>query len=454
MPEILLYYLAQPRSLYIQATTTASEALYNVFDKEEFFRDDLRCFSIIAAYGHDRESCQFVLVQPHEYLIKHHGRASTFIIVLTAPPRMAEYQSYLKETEDFLYALYSNVRLSLKLGLLSLGSGVVSQLIAQSILIDYGLDKSAPFRQDASRIRDVLYDYLPDAYFHNLLGVSPRTRTRRIKRCEWEFLVDVFRYLQIQHLTRSSTKIYMINYLVMVRKGTVHRDSLHFYGTCSKKNSVRAGIPCKISVSHETKEVSIVLLKPTGLPIYRRRLNGSNIHECVHIRRYIHEYGAEGALKSLKRSTSIGMVEGVASNAVDRPILDSCNLPLQMFYLNPYIFYRNIRVHSFDRSSCKSATVVSTNLLLLSIVVGDALRDVFIWTSGASIIAGVLALSCSDVKHSGTASKPPNINQGCSVSEDSPIISVITAPSPVLRTPRTVDLRPELQRIRYEPKAL
>lgn len=86
MPEILLYYLAQPRSLYIQATTTVSEALYNAFDKEEFFNDNLKCFSIIAAYGDDRESCHFILLQPHDYLIRHYGKASTFIVALTVPP--------------------------------------------------------------------------------------------------------------------------------------------------------------------------------------------------------------------------------------------------------------------------------------------------------------------------------------------------------------------------------
>ncbi|ESU35605.1 Hypothetical protein DHA2_153593 [Giardia duodenalis] len=440
MPEILLYYLAQPRSLYIQATTTVSEALYNAFDKEEFFNDNLKCFSIIAAYGDDRESCHFILLQPHDYLIRHYGKASTFIVALTVPPRMTEYQSYLKETEDFLHALYSNVRLSLKLGLLSLGSGVVSRLIAQSILIDYGLDKSAPFRQDVSRIMDVLYDYLPETYFHNLLGVGPKTRARKIKRCEQEFLTDVFRYLQLQHLTRSSTKIYIINYLVMVKKGTVHRDSIHFYGTCSRRTGRQTGVPCKISVSYETKELSIVLLKPTGLSIYRRRLNGFNVHEAVHIRRFIHNYGAENALKALRRDTHTAM-----SNAMDKPVLDSCNPLLQMFYLNPYIFYRNGRVYSLDASSRKGVEVVDANLLMLSIAVGDTLRNVFVWTPGASVIAGLLALSCSATEHRDVSLSSPGIAPGQSVSEDSPVVSVITAPSSLLRAQRTVDLRPEPQ---------
>lgn len=444
MPEIILYYLAQPRSLYIQATTTVSEALYNVFDKEEFFKDDLNCFSIIAVYGNDRESCYFILLQPHDYLIKHHGRANTFIIVLTVPPRMMEYQSYLRETEDFLHALYSHVRLSLKLGLLSLGSGVVSRLIAQSILIDYGLDKSAPFRQDVSHIMDILYDYLPETYFHNLLGVGPKTRARRIRRYEQEFLTDVFRYLQLQHLTRSSTKIYIINYLVMVKKGTIHRDSIHFYGTCSKKSGKQAGVPCKISVSYETKELSIVLLKPTGLSIYRRRLNGSTIHEAVHLRRYIHNYGAENALKAFQQDTHT-----VMSNSVDKPVLDSYNPLLQMFYLNPYIFYRSGKVYSFNISSHKGIEVVSTNLLMLSILVGEALRDVFIRTPGASVIAGLLALSCSTIERHDVPLNPSGIAPEQSVSEESPVISVITAPSSILRVQRTVDLRPEPQQIAH-----
>lgn len=453
MPEILLYYLAQPRSLYIQTTTTASEALYNVFDKEEFFKDNLKCFSIIAAYGHDRENCQFILLQPHEYLIKHYGKAGTFIIVLTLPPCMAEYQSYLRETEDFLHALYSNTRLSLKLGLLSLGSGVIAQLIAQSILIDYGLDKSAPFRQDASRIRNILYDYLPDAYFHNLLGTGPRIKARRIRQCEHEFLVDVFRYLQLQHLTRSSTKIYMINYLVMVKKGTVHRDSLHFYGTYLKDRNARKGAPCRISVSSESRELCITLLKPTGLSIYKRRLNGSNVCECVHIRRYIHKYGAENVLKSAS-TVHAHLSHIVVSNSMDRAILDSCNPLLQMFYLNPYIFYRDWRVYSIDYSNCKSAIVANVNLLILSISTGGAVHDIFVSTPGASVIAALLTSSHSNVKNPDVLLKPSDISHGYSVSEESPIVSVITAPSSALRAQRTIDLRSEMQQIRLDTREL
>lgn len=454
MPEIILYYLAQPRSLYIQVTTTVSEALYSVFDKEELFRDNIKCFSIIAACGRDPKSCQFILLQPHEHLIKHYEKGSTFIIALTEPPHMSEYQSYLRETEDFLHALYLNVRLSLKLGLLSLGSGVIAQLIAQSILIDYGLNRSAPFRQDASRIMDIMYDYLPDAYFYNLLGVGPKGRTRRVKQCERAFLTDIFRYLQLQHLTRSTTRIYIINYLVMVKKGTVHRDSLHFYGVCLKKSDARKGIPCKISVSNEEKELCITVLRPTGLSIHRRRLNGCTIYESVQIRQQMHDYCVKNVLKSIKRNMYTDTVHKTATNSIDRPVLDSYNPALYVFYLAPYIFYRNGKVHTINYSNCKGAIVMDTNLLVLSIGTGDSVRDIFIRTPGAAAIVGLLALFRSNVKGLNMSIKSSIIVQGYSISEESPIVSVINAPSPTLRTQKTIDLRPELQHVRLDTKVL
>lgn len=75
---------------------------------------------------------------------------------------------------------------------------------------------------------------------------------------------------------------------------------------------------------------------------------------------------------------------------------------------------------TLDASSRKGVEIVDANLLMLSIAVGDTLRNVFVWTPGASVIAGLLALSCSATEHRDVSFSSPGIAPGQSVSEDSP----------------------------------